>query len=113
MRNAREWAKKKQEEFIATANGKLLDAECLDLALSTQSFILLLSDRPIHLEFKTLANELALDTNAFTTSSRRTSVGARTNRLFKVLLNRRLKKKPFRADRVSTTYYGDLQEIKG
>ena len=113
LRNAREWAKEKREEFIAAANGKLPDAERSDLVSSTQSFVSLSSDGPIRLESETSADELALDTNAFATSSRRTPVGARTNRPFKVSSNGRLKKKPFRADRASATRYGDLQEIKG
>ena len=113
LRNAREWAKEKREEFIAAANGKLPDAEHSDLVSSTQSFVSLSSDEPVRLESETSADELALDTNAFATSSRRTPVGTRTNHPFKVSSNRRLKKKPFRADRASATCYRDLQEIKG
>ena len=39
LRNARDWAKEKQEELITAANGKVPDAEHSDLVSSTQSFV--------------------------------------------------------------------------
>ena len=46
LRNARDWAKAQREEFIATANGKALDAEHSHLVSSTQSFVSLSSNEP-------------------------------------------------------------------
>ena len=93
LRNARDWAKEQREELIAAANGKVLDAEYSDLPSSTQSFTSQPSDEPVRLESETSADELALDTNAFATSSRRTPVGVRPNHPLKVSSNRRSKKK--------------------
>ena len=88
LRNARDWAKEKREELIIAVNGKVLDAENLDLVLSTQSFVLLLSNEASHLESETSTDELALDVGTFTSSSYRTSVKAQTNLLAKVSPNR-------------------------
>ncbi len=76
LRNTRDLTKEKREELIAAANGKALSAEYLDLVLSTQSFILLLSNEATYLESKTSADELALDLGTFTSSSYKTPVRA-------------------------------------
>jgi len=76
LRNTRDLTKEKREELIAAANGKALSAEYLDLVLSTQSFMLLLSNEATYLESKTSANELALDLSTFTSSSYKTPVRA-------------------------------------
>ena len=52
------------------------DTEYLDLVLSTQSFVLLLSNEATYLESETLTDELALDVSTFTSSSYRTPVRA-------------------------------------
>ena len=76
IRNARDWAKEKWDELIATANGKVLDVEHSELVLSTQSFVLSLSNEPAHLESETSADELALDINTFASPGYRTLVRA-------------------------------------
>jgi len=91
----------------------VVDIEYSDLVLSTQSFILLSSNEPIYLESKTSANELTLDTNTFSYSTYKTPVGVRTDPLPKISLNRRLKKKLIRVDRMSSIGYRDLKKIKG
>ncbi|KAK3176921.1 hypothetical protein OEA41_008247 [Lepraria neglecta] len=113
LRNARDLVKEKREELIAAANSKVPDAEHSDLVSSTQSFTSQPSNEPTQPESETSADELALDINTFATSSSRTPVGVRTNYPPKVSSNRRLKKKPFRADRASATRHRELQEIKG
>ena len=92
LRNARDWAKEKREELITAANAKVLDAEHSDLVSSTQSFVSLLSNQPVHPESDTSADELALGTNTTTTSDHRASVRARTNAIPKASSSRRLKK---------------------
>jgi len=109
LRNAREWAEEQREELIAAANGKVADAEHSDSVSSTQSFVSLSSDEPVHLESETSADELALDTNTFARSTPRTPVGARTNPSPKIESNRPSKKKPVQVDRGSGTGYGGLQ----
>jgi len=112
LRNAREWAEEQREELIAAANGKVPDAEHSDLVSSTQSFVSLSSDEPVHLESETSADELALNPSNCTRSIHKTPVRARTNDLPKISSNRRLKK-PVRVNRKSGTGNGDLQKIKG
>ena len=92
MRNARDWAKEKRAELIATANGKVLDAEHSDLASSTQSFVSLSSNEPIHLESETSADELALDVDTIVISNHRTPLRARTKPPPKAPSNRQSKK---------------------
>ena len=58
LRNARDWAKEKRDELIATANSKVLDAEHSDLVSSVQSFSSS-SNEPTHPESETSADELA------------------------------------------------------
>ncbi len=107
LRNVRDWAKEQREELIAAANGKAPDAEHSDLVSSTQSFVSLSSDEPVHLESETSADELALDTNTFATSSHRTPVGAQRKPSSKAPSNQRSKKKAFRVDKSSGTDYED------
>jgi len=70
--------------------------------------VLLLSDEPVYLESETSADELTLDTDIFTRSTHRIPVRALTNPSPKILLNRRLKKKPIRVDRESSIGYRGL-----
>ncbi|KAK3170693.1 hypothetical protein OEA41_002775 [Lepraria neglecta] len=92
LRNARDWAKEKREELIAAANGKVPDAEYSDLVSSTQSFTSQPSKEPTRPESETSADELALDADTFTSSSRRAPVGARTKPPPPVSSNQRSKK---------------------
>ncbi|KAK3169673.1 hypothetical protein OEA41_009057 [Lepraria neglecta] len=92
LRNARDWAKEKREELIAAANGKVPDAEYSDLVSSTQSFTSQPSNEPTRPESETSADELALDADTFTSSSRRAPVGARTKPPPPVSSNQRSKK---------------------
>ncbi len=94
LRNARDWANEKREELIVAANCKALNTEHSDLVSSTQSFVSRSSNEAIHPESETSADELALDVDTFTSSSRRTPVKAQTNPLPKVSWNRRSKKVP-------------------
>ena len=93
IRNARDWAKEKRDEFITAANGKVLNAEHSDLVPSTQNFVSSLSNEPVHLESETSADELTLDINTFAGPGHRTPVRAQTNTPFKASSNRRLKEK--------------------
>ncbi|KAK3171022.1 hypothetical protein OEA41_003106 [Lepraria neglecta] len=92
LRNARDWAKEKREELITAANGKVPDTEHSDLVSSTQSFVSLSSNEPIHPESDTSADELALNIDTFACSSRRTPVRHRMNPPSKAPSNRRVKK---------------------
>ncbi len=78
LRNARDWAKEKRNYS--------------EFGSSTQSFVSLSSNEPTHPESETSADELALDVDAFASSSRRTPVGARTKSPPKVSSNQRSKK---------------------
>ena len=89
LRNARDWAKEKREEFIAAANGEAPNAEHSGFDSSTQSFVSLPSNEPIHLESETSADELALDIDTIASSSRRTPVVARIKFPPKVSSNQR------------------------
>jgi len=61
--------------MIAT-NDKMPDAKYLDLISFTQSLVLLSSNEATHTEFKTSADELALNVDTFTSFSHRTSIKA-------------------------------------
>ena len=101
FRNTRDWAKEKRDEFIAAANGKMLDTEYSDLVSSTQSFVSLSSNDHIYLESETSADELALDMDTFASSSHRTPVGARMYPTPKGSSDRPAKKKAVRANKRS------------
>ena len=92
LRNARDWAKEQREELIAAANGKVPDAEYSDLVSSTQSFTSQPSNEPTRPESETSADELALDADTFTRSSRKAPVGNRTKPPPPVSSNQRSKK---------------------
>jgi len=92
LRNARDLTKEKREELIAAANGKALSAEHSDLMSSTQSFVSLSSNEATYPKSKTLADELALDLDMFTSSSHKPPVRAQTSLAPKVFSNRRSKK---------------------
>ena len=92
LRNARDWAKEKREELMIAANGKVPDAEQLDLASSTQSFVSVSSIEATRSESETSADELALDIGTLTSSSHRTPVRAQMNLPPKVSSSRQSKK---------------------
>ena len=100
LRNARDWAKQRREEFIAAANRKVPDTEDSDLVSSTPSFVSPSSNEPTHPGSETSSDELNLDSGTFATSGRRTPGGARTKPLPKVSNSRSKKasqvnKRPF------------------
>jgi len=64
---------------MSAANGKALDPGQSTLVSSTDSFVSLSSNEPIHPESETSADELALGLDTFASSRRRTLVGARTD----------------------------------
>ncbi len=97
---AREWAKEEREKLIAAATGKALSAE---QDSSSQSFVTLSSNDPVHLESQTSADELALDNGTYIRPTHRTSVGAWTNPS--------PKRKPIRANQGTGSGYGDLRSI--
>ena len=82
LRNARDWAKEKRDEFIAAANSKVLDTEHSDLVSSTQTFSSL-SNEPTQPESDSSADELALDVNTVAGPAHRTPVRAQTSIPFK------------------------------
>ena len=73
---------------MIAANGKVSDAEHLDLVSSTQSFVSLSSNEITHSESETSTDELALNVDTFTSFSHRTSVKAQSNLSLKVSPNR-------------------------
>ncbi len=103
LRNARDLAKDQREELIAAANGKVADAEYSDLVSSTQSFVSLSSDEPVHLESETSADELALGVETYTTSMPKTPNGLQTSRPTKASSVRRSTKKASRTSKKSGT----------
>jgi len=92
LRNAKDLTKEKREELIAATNDKTLSAEHSDLMSFTQSFVSLSSNEAIHLESKTLVDELALNLDTFTSSSHKTPIRTQTSSSLKVFSNRRSKK---------------------
>ena len=88
LRNARDWAKQRREEFIAAANRKVPDTEDSSLVSSTQSFVSPSSNEPIHPGSETSSDELTPESGKFASSSRRTPGGVRTNPLPKVSISR-------------------------
>lgn len=103
LRNARDLAKDQREELIAAANSKVADAEYSDLVSSTQSFVSLSSDEPVHLESETSADELALGVETYTTSMPKTPNGLQTSRPTKASSIRRSTKKASRTSKKSGT----------
>ena len=103
LRNARDWAKEKREEVIAAANGKVLNAEHSGSDSSTQSFVSLSSNVPVHTESETSADELALGVETYTTSIPKTPNGLRMSRPIKASSIRRSTTKASRTSKKSGT----------
>ena len=103
LRNARDWAKEKREEIIATANGKTLNVERSGSCPSANSFVSSPSTEFVQLESETSADELAVNTSTCARYPYKISVGARTGHSSKA--------KPVRASTRSGTRHRRLQEI--
>ncbi len=74
MRNAKDLTKEKREELIIATNDKALSAKHLNLMSFMQSFVSLLLNEIIYLEFETLVDELALNLDTFTSFNYKTLI---------------------------------------
>ena len=78
LRNSRDWAKKKREEFITAANSKISNTEYSEIVSVTQSLISPSLNEFTHAEFETSADELALEIDTSNSSSHKSSANTRT-----------------------------------
>jgi len=74
LRNAKDLTKEKLEELIIATNDKALSAKHLNLMSFMQSFVSLLLNEIIYLEFETLVDELALNLDTFTSFNYKTLI---------------------------------------
>jgi len=74
LRNAKDLTKEKREELIIATNDKALSAKHLNLMSFMQSFVSLLLNEIIYLEFETLVDELALNLDTFTSFNYKTLI---------------------------------------
>lgn len=92
LRNARDWAKEKREDFIIAANSNAPNADYPELESSTQSLMSTSSNKPSHPESETSADELALDLGIFHSTNHTSPVQTRAKAPYKESSNRRVKK---------------------
>ena len=92
LKNARNWTKKKQNEFITATNDKTSQINHSNLKSFTQNFMSISSNQFIRSESKMSTDEFVLNNNIFFSFIMKTSVQTWTKPLFKISINRQFKR---------------------